>query len=193
LIRKDSSLRDVAFEVCTALETADLRVVLVGGSAATFYAPDVYQSMDLDFIVRFAVDERLESKLIDVLAGLGYELSSTTFVHKAGNPFTVEFPKGPASIGDEVLQKFDTLRDGDRVLVIVTPTDCIRHRLAHYFYWNDRTALSAAIGVAKSQKGHVDIRLIKTWATQLAEESKIEYPDIPKKTSHFLAKLRTSR
>jgi len=145
--------------------------------------------MDLDFVVRFAADDRLESRLIEVLGDLGYELLSNTFVHKAGNPFTVEFPKGPASIGDEVLKEFDTLRDGKRVLVIVTPTDCIRDRLAHYFYWNDRSALAAAIGVAKAQKAHVDFRLIRTWATQLAEESTIEYPDIPTKTRHFLTEL----
>ena len=59
-----STLTDVAFGVCTALERADERAVLCGGSAATFYAPEAYESRDLDFILRFGgraktVDEAL--------------------------------------------------------------------------------------------------------------------------------------
>jgi hypothetical protein len=189
LIRPDSSLREVAFEVCTALDKAGLKVVLVGGSAATFYAPEAYQSMDLDFVVRFAVDQERENKLVQVLSNLQYRLSGNTFVHAGGSPFTVEFPKGPASVGDEVLQKFDTVREGARILVIVSPTDCIRDRLAHYFYWNDRTALAAAIGVAKTQRQHVNKRLIQDWAKQLARESRFEYPDIAEKAKRFLAAL----
>ncbi len=29
----------------------DIRAALTGGSAATFYAPDAYQSRDLDFVI----------------------------------------------------------------------------------------------------------------------------------------------
>jgi hypothetical protein len=46
-----STLTDIAFAVCTALERAGFVAVLTGGSAATFYAPDAYQSKDLDFVI----------------------------------------------------------------------------------------------------------------------------------------------
>ena len=60
----DATLTDVAFAVCTALERAGEHAVLCGGSAATFYIPEVYQSRDLDFVVRFG------TRSIDVDAAL---------------------------------------------------------------------------------------------------------------------------
>jgi hypothetical protein len=47
----ESTLTDVAFIVCTALERAGEPAVLCGGSAATFYAPEKYESRDLDFVL----------------------------------------------------------------------------------------------------------------------------------------------
>jgi hypothetical protein len=41
-----ATLTDVAFAVCTALERAGEYAVLVGGSAATYYAPEAYESRE---------------------------------------------------------------------------------------------------------------------------------------------------
>jgi len=136
------------------------------------------------------VDDQREHKVVEVLSALGYELEGNTFVHRHGNPFTIEFPRGPASIGDEVLQHFNTVRQDNRILVVVTPTDCIRDRLAHFFYWNDRSALSAAIGVAQAHTSSIQFEYIKTWAAKLAVESKVEYPDIPTKARQFFEALQ---
>jgi hypothetical protein len=57
LITEESSLIDVAFAVCTALEHGGIRAVLTGGSAATYWAPDVYQSRDADFVLNFGTDQ----------------------------------------------------------------------------------------------------------------------------------------
>jgi hypothetical protein len=46
-----ATLTDVAFAVCSALDRIGERAVLCGGSAATYYAPDAYQSRDLDFVL----------------------------------------------------------------------------------------------------------------------------------------------
>lgn len=43
MIDRDSSLRDVAFEVCTALDRVGVTAVLSGGGAATLYAPHAIQ------------------------------------------------------------------------------------------------------------------------------------------------------
>ena len=50
-ITRESSLREVAFAVCTALHERGIEVVLTGGSAATVYAPHAYQSRDIDFVI----------------------------------------------------------------------------------------------------------------------------------------------
>lgn len=51
MITENSTLEDVCFEVATALEDANLPAVLVGGSAATVYAPEQYTSYDADFVL----------------------------------------------------------------------------------------------------------------------------------------------
>lgn len=51
MITASSTIVDVAFAVCTALERAKIIAVLTGGSAATYYAPEAYQSRDLDFVI----------------------------------------------------------------------------------------------------------------------------------------------
>jgi hypothetical protein len=53
MIEGGSSLVDVAFAVCTALDRDGITAVLTGGSAATFYAPEAYQSEDADFVLSF--------------------------------------------------------------------------------------------------------------------------------------------
>src|SRR5690606_901155 len=68
LITKASSLTEVAFAVCTALDRAGTKAVLTGGSAATYYAPDAYQSGDLDFVIAFHGADAAEPALL----ALGY-------------------------------------------------------------------------------------------------------------------------
>jgi len=43
-IDSGATLTDVAFAACTALDRAGEVAVLCGGSAATYYAPEAYQS-----------------------------------------------------------------------------------------------------------------------------------------------------
>jgi len=59
MLSPDATLIDVAFAVCTALDHAGERALLVGGSAATFYAPDAYQSSDCDFILALGPDAEM--------------------------------------------------------------------------------------------------------------------------------------
>lgn len=51
MIDHTSSLEDVCFEVADALNRYSIQAVLTGGSAATLYAPDVYASLDADFVL----------------------------------------------------------------------------------------------------------------------------------------------
>lgn len=156
-----SSLTDVAFAVCTALNKCDVTGVLVGGSAATYYAPRAYQSRDLDFIITLAIPrdrKRAGAAIID----LGYRLVNQTYVHKR-NPFTVEFPPGPLAIGDDLIKNWNTVRRRDDILHVITPTDCVRDRLLWFYLQpTDRSSLQAAIGVAKRHA--IDLEEIETWS-----------------------------
>jgi hypothetical protein len=58
------------------------------------------------------------------------------------------------------------LSRGEGSLRILTPTDCVKDRLAHYFYWDDETAFNAAVGVATSnQRDNVDAMELARWTT----------------------------
>jgi hypothetical protein len=157
LIAPNATLRDVAFAVGTALDRDGIHAVLCGGSAATFYAPDVYQSEDLDFVLTFDADGAIVKR---ALSDLGYAFKNSMFVHPESH-FTVEFPKGPLAIGAEVVTTFETVREGELILHIVSATDAVRDRLNKYAAWDDLSALRAAVGVALEAK--VDLAEVRAF------------------------------
>ena len=77
-IEPTDDLTSMAFKVCTALDTVGIRAVLTGGSAATVYAPEAYQSSDADFIAPFTTREESFQKVIE---GLGFVKQGRIYVH----------------------------------------------------------------------------------------------------------------
>jgi ribulose 1,5-bisphosphate carboxylase large subunit-like protein len=89
LITRATTLRELAFFVCSALDAAKSIAVLSGGGAASVYAPEAYQSRDLDFILQFGGSVSAEP-----LEKLGFSARGGTYAHP-DTEFTVEFPAGP--------------------------------------------------------------------------------------------------
>lgn len=161
MITEEASLIDVAFIVCTALDRSGIRAVLTGGSAATYWSPEVYQSRDADFVLNFGSEER---SVVEVMQALGYRSNGGTWTHKRST-FTVDFPGGPLAIGHDLVKDFDRIeRTGGSILYVLKPDDSVRDRLAHFIHWSDRTALRAAIGVAKEHLQAIDFTAIRAWA-----------------------------
>ena len=75
MIGPSSTLVDVAFAICTALDRAGVRAVLVGGSAATFYA-GAYQSYDIDFVL---TSNPLGAKTREAVEALGFRLDGSHY------------------------------------------------------------------------------------------------------------------
>ena len=149
-------LTEVAFEVGTALAESRVLAVLSGGGAATTYAPEAYQTADLDFIV-----QSFRAKVDPILA-LGFRLRAGGGMYEHPEvPYTLEFPRGPLAVGDEVIERWDTLRDGDRELNILTPTDSVRDRLAAAIHWRDDASIDQAVAIARRHP--VDLVLIREW------------------------------
>ncbi len=162
------SLREVAFAICTTLDNAGIQAVLTGGSAATFYAPEAYQSSDLDFVVEFA---KHGSNGADELAGIGFEPKGSTYVCKS-TVFTLDFPSGPLAVGGDFITKWSTEKSGDQILYIISATDSVRDRLAWFYFANDFAALAAALAVAI--KNEIDLELIRTWSQKENSLEKFE-------------------
>jgi hypothetical protein len=164
MITKTSTLIEVCFEVSATLESRGMPAVLTGGSAAAMYAPGVNTSFDADYILEF--DNRIDEVAV-VLSDLGFERygRSRMFTHP-DSQYTIDFPKGPLAVGNDYIREFHVLRLRDLCLRILNITDCVRDRLAHYYYWDDYTALNAAVSVAATDIAVVDLVRIEAWTAR---------------------------
>jgi hypothetical protein len=156
-----STLVDVAFAVCSALDDRGLVAVLTGGSAATFYAPEQYQSDDVDFVIVSGIDRKGGA---ESLRNLGYSDRGQTWFHTT-NEFTVEFPTGPLAIGDDLVKVWETVRRDRSLLHVLTPTDSVRDRLMWFYLQpTDRSSLKAALGVVRRQMINIDA--VRDWSAR---------------------------
>jgi|CXWL01.1.fsa_nt_gi hypothetical protein len=161
-------LEEVAYAVCTCLNNQGITAVLTGGSAATVYAPNAYQSRDLDFVIEFATGAASGA---EVLNELGFTNFQSTY-RSALTPFTLDFPAGPLAVGDELITTWNTVTNENLILNIITQTDSVRDRLAWFYFANDYGALAAAVGVAKANP--VDLDLVRIWSQKENSLEKFE-------------------
>ena len=104
-------------------------------------------------------------------------LEELGFVNTGGrlfqNPkckFLIDFPAPPVSIGDGPVFKFNNIKTRLGTIQLLTPTDCVKDRLAAYFFWNDQQSLHQAIIVSKANK--INFPDIKKWAEKQDEMEK---------------------
>lgn len=83
------------------------------------------------------------------------------FKHK-DSPFIIEFPPGPLSVGGEPVKEIVDLKFATGILKAISPTDCVKDRLAAYYYWGDQQCLAQAILVASANK--VNLKEIERWS-----------------------------
>jgi len=172
VISAASTLDDVAFAVCTALDRARIQAVLTGGSAAVHYAPGVMQSYDADFILPF---DAPGSAIVAALSSIGYSRHANGFFEHHLSQFTVEFPAGPLAIGSEILRSFSTEYRGDEILHVLRPTDAVRDRFMAFFAWGDLSALKSALAVAWAIGQAFEVEAFEQWATRESDHD-ASYP-----------------
>lgn len=125
--------------------------VLVGGAVVSVYSEGAYESGDLDFIVMNLFKDGLES----VMKEIGFKRKGRHFIHPECKHLFVEFPPGPLGIGEDVhIEPAEKLFEG-KVLKILSPTDCIKDRLASYIHFNSREVKDGVI--LKEPIGHLPI------------------------------------
>lgn len=168
-IHPDVTLEELAFIVCTTLEQNGILAVLTGGGAATVYAPNTNQSSDIDFVLSYSstVPHSSPQPLLD----LGFVQEGDHYKHDQ-TPFTIDFPSGPLAIGNELVHQWETLRRGELLLHLLSPTDCVRDRLAWFYFYDDQSALTQALAVAQSQP--IDQDAVEKWSRAENELTKFE-------------------
>ena len=116
-----------------------------------------YQSNDLDFIDNSSTPRKI---IKDFLSEIGFIEENRYFKHP-NTEFFIEFPTGPLSVGSEPIQDIIELEYSTGKLLIISPTECVKDRLAAFFYWDDLQSLEQAVLVIKNNS--VDFREIERW------------------------------
>lgn len=156
---KDMRMDELAAFVCSHLKAHAIEVVLTGGACVTLYGGGKYVSYDLDFIERLSSGRR---KLKAVLAEIGFTEQDRYFRHPE-TAYFLEFPAGPLAVGNEPPQEIRVLKFSTGELSALSPTDCVKDRLAAFFHWNDLECFEQSLTVAKDSDA--DLTEIERWAT----------------------------
>lgn len=150
--------QEIAALVCSHLDNNGFRCVLSGGGCVSIYTYNKYQSNDLDFIELYSKGHH---NFKEIMSEIGFELENGYFKSDEYK-FIVEFPKGPLSIGSEPVHTYNTLEFNTGKLFLLSVTDCIKDRLAAYYFWNDNQSLIQAQLVA--QKYKFDLKEVERWS-----------------------------
>ena len=86
----------------------------------------------------------------------------TLHVSDQEEPGNLEFPSGPLAVGSEPIKDISELKSGSLKLRIISPTECVKDRLAAYYHWNDVQSLEQAILVARNQK--INLGEVQQWS-----------------------------
>ncbi|MCX6358065.1 MAG: hypothetical protein NT045_09390 [Candidatus Aureabacteria bacterium] len=149
---------ELAAIVCDQLDRCGIRATLVGGACVTIYSDNRYISGDLDFVTDASLKE-----LEKPLRALGFvPTGGRHFEHPRCAAFIIDFPAPPLSIGGDPVREINRLRMPRGTIRLLTPTDCVRDRLAAYYHWNDPQGLEQALMVASSHS--IDHALVKRWS-----------------------------
>lgn len=157
---KKIALKELAGLVSSTLKKHGVEAVLTGGACVTIYSQNKYQSLDLDF-VSSAVEYNAKN-ILAAMQELGFKRAAEGFFARKDCPYIVEFIPPPLAIGSEPVKKTTIVHTRGGSLRLLSPTDCVKDRLAAYYHWNDPQSLEQAVMVAK--KHRIDLKEVKRWS-----------------------------
>jgi len=183
-ITTKTTIAELGALVCEALKKTGIDVFLSGGAVVSIYTQNRYESFDLDFV---SLADR--SKIKKVMETLGFNQDrSRLFIHP-DTKFFVEFPGSAVTIGESLITEFNQLKFSTGTLKLLTPTDCVKDRLAAFYHWNDRQGLDQAVWVCLAQP--VKLEEVKKWSRN---EGKIkEYAEFEEALKVATAKEKKTR
>lgn len=158
---KNCSEEELWRYVAVHLKSKGIDAVLVGGAVVSIYSEGAYRSGDLDFILT----DFFVLNLPDVMAEIGFKKQkSRHYIHPECRHLFIEFPSGPLEIGDDSeIVPAEIEIEGHRIKIL-TPTDCVKDRLATYIHFKNRVGLEQAVLVAR--KHPVNLSKIQQWCSK---------------------------
>lgn len=155
---KEMNQAELAAYVQNHLSARGIVVILSGGAAVGIYSHGKYVTNDIDLVnAQFAEWARISSAMHEI----GFSTVGRHFEHPDSDQ-VIEFPPGPLSLGSERVDNINKITLETGQLRALSPTDCVKDRLSHYFHWGDRQCLTQAKLVTASQK--IDLDNIQKWA-----------------------------
>ncbi len=154
---KQIGIKELAAVISEKLQEKGIDAILVGGACVSIYTKNRYMSFDLDFVAHATI-----KKVTSVMEEAGFRKESSRHFMRSDCPFFIEFVSPPAAVGSEPLKGKEKLKTRLGTVVLLTPTDSVKDRLAAYYHWNDPQALEQALMVAKLQK--VSLSEVKRWS-----------------------------
>ena len=153
------TVKRLAAVVCDALERRGFLAVLTGGACVMIYAEGKYVSKDMDFVL--APQDRI-GEVEAALAELGFRAAGRVYVHPEVDMAVDVGNRWPVAVGQEILKPPRRRVVSGYYLRMLSATDCVKDRLAAFYYWEDRQAFEQAILVCLAQR--VDMREVGRWS-----------------------------
>lgn len=155
---KEMNIGEFAAYICQYLKENGILCTLTGGACVSIYSENQYQSGDLDFIEDISYPRKIIKKLME---DIGFVEHNRYFINEDISWF-IEFPTGPLSVGSEPVKEIIDMQFSTGILKIISPTDCVKDRLAAYYFWDDKQSFEQALLVASNNS--IDFEELKRWS-----------------------------
>ncbi len=165
-VTPDMSITELGSYICSQLEKNNIHVVLSGGACMEIYSSK-FASYDIDLIERYSSQHKAILETMEFL-GFKQEKKGKYFKHE-NNPYMIEFPTGPVTVGDEFVKDISTIETEFGYLRLLSATDCIKDRLCAFVYHFDEECLYQAVDVA--QNNSIDYDNLDKWVSSEAGTS----------------------
>ncbi len=165
---KSIGIKELAAIVSDKLTESGIDAILVGGACVSIYTKNKYLSSDLDFVSSTSIKE-----ISPVLLKLGFERKSSRHFERKDCPFYIEFVPPPVALGSEPVVETNVLKTRLGDIILLTPTDSVKDRLAAYYHWTDPQALEQALLIARSQK--INLQEVKRWSEKEGQKGKYNF------------------
>ena len=152
------TIGELAAYIAEHLHNKGIETVLVGGACISIYSANEYSSFDLDFVI---TGSSTRQKVRAALTEIDFTEENRYFVNPQ-TPFFIEFPSGPLAIGDEPPSEISTLRFSTGNLRLLSPTDCMKDRLAAFYHWKDQQSFEQALLIARDHT--INIEEVRRWS-----------------------------
>jgi hypothetical protein len=137
---KGASIAEVAAEASRVLAEAGIPVAVVGGSAVTLYAPEVYTSKDIDFAALHGTTRRTFAA---ALKPLGFTPSGRDFAHP-DTQYTLDLVADTPYIDQRPITAFATIKTRAGPVTVYRFEDALADRIAAFIHWGDQESLDVA-------------------------------------------------